>query len=248
MEGVVLVCAIIHSECVGVFYLYVLALRSGILPIFIGSAPQAAAFFACYNSVKKLSNSPSDPYTHMIGSTCGELMACIFRVPTENVKQKMQVGLHTTMRGTYRSMLATDGFMGFFVGFGATALRDVPFSFIQFPLWEFFKKTWSKYLGKRRKIYSYESALCGSAAGAVAAFLTTPTDVVKTRLMLGHDIKGVRYVGTINTMARIAREEGVRALFAGVVSRVIWISIGGITFFGGYELVLEALEGEMHIY
>ncbi len=55
MEGVVLVCAIIHSECVGVFYLYVLALRSGILPIFIGSAPQAAAFFACYNSVKKVS-------------------------------------------------------------------------------------------------------------------------------------------------------------------------------------------------
>ncbi len=43
----------------------------------------------------------------------------------------------------------------------------------QFPLWEFFKKTWSKYLGKRRKIYSYESALCGSAAGGKDLFFTS---------------------------------------------------------------------------
>ncbi len=41
----------------------------------------------------QLSSSPSDPYTHMLGATCGELMACIFRVPTENLKQKMQVQL-----------------------------------------------------------------------------------------------------------------------------------------------------------
>ncbi len=84
--------------------------------------------------------------------------------------------------------------------------------------------------------------------GAVSAFLTTPSDVVKTRLMLGHDTKGVRYVGTINTMARIAREEGARALLSGAISRIIWISIGGVIFFGGYELVLGALEGEMDIY
>ncbi len=77
--------------------------------------------------------------------------------------------------------------------------------------------------------------------GAVAACLTNPTDVVKTRLMLGYDTKGVRYVGTANTMARITREEGVRALFSGVSSRVVWISIGGIIFFGGYEMVLQSL-------
>jgi solute carrier family 25 S-adenosylmethionine transporter 26 len=36
-----------------------------------------------------------------------------------------------------------------------------------------------------RPIKGYEAAACGSFAGAIAAALTTPLDVMKTRLMLG---------------------------------------------------------------
>ncbi len=43
----------------------------------------------------------------------------------------LKAGLQGTIRGTCQSMLTTDGFMGFFVGFGATVFRDVPFSFVQ---------------------------------------------------------------------------------------------------------------------
>ncbi len=39
----------------------------------------------------------------MVGATIGELMACIFRVPTENVKQKMQVRL--VVIRAYQNML-----------------------------------------------------------------------------------------------------------------------------------------------
>ncbi len=40
----------------------------------------------------------------------------------------------------------------------------------QFPLWEFFKKRWSKELNGR-ELYHYESAICGSAAGMKEFFL-----------------------------------------------------------------------------
>lgn len=33
----------------------------------------------------------------------------------------------------------------------------------------------------------------------------------------------------------VYRKEGAGALFAGVVPRVMWISIGGAIFFGAYE-------------
>ncbi len=78
--------------------------------------------------------------------------------------------------------------------------------------------------------------------------LTNPFDVVKTRLMLGQDTKGVRYIGTKNTLVRVVTEEGVRTLFSGVLPRTAWISIGGVIFFGGYELVLGALEDKMDLY
>lgn len=42
-----------------------------------------------------------------------------------------------------------------------------------------------KILKNERKIRSYEAAICGSISGGIAAAITTPLDVIKTRLMLG---------------------------------------------------------------
>ena len=73
-----------------------------------------------------------------------------------------------------------------------------------------------------------QGAACGSFAGAVAAAVTTPLDVVKTRLMLNaKDTTGKLYSGTLSTLQTILRNEGVMALFHGVGPRVGWITLGG---------------------
>lgn len=72
-------------------------------------------------------------------------MACFIRVPTEIAKQRQQaiIGVHTNQGGfkilceAYRN----EGFTrGLYRGFFSTVLRDLPFSFIQFPIWEYLKK------------------------------------------------------------------------------------------------------------
>ena len=45
------------------------------------------------------------------------------------------------------------------------------------------------------------------------------------------------------TLGIIYREEGPRALFAGVVPRVLWISLGGAVFLGVYEAAKKTLAG-----
>lgn len=45
------------------------------------------------------------------------------------------------------------------------------------------------------------------------------------------------------TLRIIYREEGVKALFSGVVPRVIWISLGGAVFLGVYEAAKHTLNG-----
>jgi solute carrier family 25 S-adenosylmethionine transporter 26 len=87
--------------------------------------------------------------------------------------------------------------------------------------------------------------VCGSVAGSVAASITTPLDVVKTRLMLGKDAAGVAYKGTVDTFMRVYREEGPKRLFSGVGPRTMWIGIGGFVYFGMYEKAARTFEAAL---
>ncbi|CAM9195822.1 unnamed protein product, partial [Laminaria digitata] len=69
----------------------------------------------------------------------GNQVACLVRVPTENVKQKMQAGLHASASETVSAILKTGGLRGFYTGYFTTVVREVPFSLTQFPIYEWLK-------------------------------------------------------------------------------------------------------------
>lgn len=99
-------------------------------------------------------------------------------------------------------------------------------------------------------------------AGGVAAALTTPLDVVKTRVMLearvrpcqvrrkilrGQTVEGgvaSQFTPSVLSLpprlVHILQTEGPKALFAGVIPRTMWISLGGAVFLGVYEAVIDA--------
>lgn len=220
----------------------------------MGSAPGAALFFVTYEGVKKSFDSHGGggggPAAHMLAASLGEVAACAVRVPTEVVKQRAQAKQHPSSLAALRAIVGlrhTRGFAGMwgelYRGWGITVLREVPFTVIQFPLWEGMKK-WS--LARRhplpttraRDVSATESAVFGSVSGAVAAALTTPLDVLKTRLMLATGRESV-----VGVTARIWREEGGRVFFSGIGPRTMWISIGGAVFLGSYQWASNMLGG-----
>jgi len=181
---------------------------------------------------------------HMAASSIAGASACLVRVPTEVLKQNMQIAQHSSssLLLTLRIILAQKGgnssfassiFGGLYRGFGVTIMREVPFSFIQFPLYERMKVEWSLYQDK--EVSPTQAAACGSFSSAVAAAFTTPFDVMKTRLMIGIDKDGVVYKSALDVAGRLLREEGWRRLFSGIEPRVIWISMAGFVYFGAYE-------------
>jgi solute carrier family 25 S-adenosylmethionine transporter 26 len=95
---------------------------------------------------------------------------------------------------------------------------------------------------------SAEAAVCGMIAGGTAAALTTPLDVVKTRVMLeargtaGAGGGAAQSPGILSFPPRflaILRNEGVRTLFSGWVPRTLHISAGGAVFLGIYDFAVN---------
>ncbi|GAA6059474.1 hypothetical protein JCM10212_002217 [Sporobolomyces blumeae] len=243
----------------------------------VGSAPGAAAFFTSYELLKgtvlprlfpALATPEWAPLLHMLSASGGEIAACMIRVPTEVVKQRSQTGVKGTRSwAVAKRVWAENGVRGFYRGFGSTVAREIPFTCLQFPLYERLKLVLARHRtvsGQVADLPAYEAALCGSVAGGVAAGLTTPLDVVKTRIMLGQSHPTTtstsaqsssssssttstpepRRAGILSTMRQIYSVEGPRALFRGVVPRVVWISAGGAVFLGVYEAGKKALGPE----
>ncbi|CAA7262782.1 unnamed protein product [Cyclocybe aegerita] len=187
------------------------------------------------------------PAKHMIAASVGEVAACLIRVPTEVIKTRMQTSsygaLGSSSYAAAKLVLTNDGLKGFYRGFGITVMREIPFTSLQFPLYELLKLKLSQRLG-RKPLYAHEAAICGSIAGGVAAALTTPLDVLKTRVMLDlRDSSKEKLPPLAIQLKAIYVNEGAKALFAGIVPRTLWISAGGAVFLGVYEWAVHGLMG-----
>lgn len=139
-----------------------------------------------------------------------------------------------------RDILAREGLTGLYRGFSSTIMRDLPFSAIQYPIWEKLK---SRHLKRHKQPANVtQSAWYGSIAGGIAAFVTTPLDVAKTRIMLADTKDSLASGKILAALKGIHSERGINGLFAGVVPRVLWISAGAAIFLGTYEKALEILK------
>ncbi|KAF9011988.1 mitochondrial carrier domain-containing protein [Cyathus striatus] len=221
----------------------------GVGSVLVGSAPGAAAFFSTYETMKKNLPLPENlaPLTHMISASVGEVAACMIRVPTEVIKTRTQTSTYGALGksswAAAKLVLQNDGVRGFYRGFGSTIMREIPFTSLQFPLYELLKVQWSQRVN-RKPLYAHEAAICGSIAGGIAAALTTPLDVLKTRVMLDlRDPNKEKLPSLPSRLKTIYLTEGAKALFSGVVPRTLWISAGGAVFLGVYEWAVHGLMG-----
>mmetsp|Transcript_52409 Transcript_52409/g.63150 ORF Transcript_52409/g.63150 Transcript_52409/m.63150 type:complete len:319 (-) Transcript_52409:195-1151(-) len=235
----------------------------------IGSAPGAALFFSTYETLKAPIHTfqkshpeylpQSTMFSHMLAASLGEITACLVRVPTEVIKSQMQTNAagSNTVTSTVKLVLSertgnaplSHTLGGLYRGFGVTLMREIPFALIQMPLYEKFKLIGKSWRGGQ-DVTPLQAAACGSVAGGIAAAFTTPLDVVKTRLMLGKDARGVVYGGAYDVVGRVWREEGGVVFLSGIQPRVMWISIGGFVFFGAFEgwrKVIMELEGRTDV-
>lgn len=108
------------------------------------------------------------------------------------------------------------GFVGLYKGASACLARDIPFSAIYFPAYAYLKESMKDENG----IDALSLLLAGAGAGVPAAFLTTPADVIKTRLQVKTREGELAYTGIRDCAQKIMQHEGITAFFKGSGMRV----------------------------
>ena len=138
--------------------------------------------------------------------------------------------------GSAAQVFADVGVRGLYRGVAATWLRDVPFSFIFFPLSANVRMA----LGGDHSPFAVLAA--GAIAGSLAAGAVTPFDVIKTRLQA----KGAqaRYSGIADCARKIARDEGAAAFAKGLIPRMlVQAPLFGCTLLS-YEILKAVYRGQ----
>uniref|UniRef100_F1KYN1 Solute carrier family 25 member 40 n=1 Tax=Ascaris suum TaxID=6253 RepID=F1KYN1_ASCSU len=245
------------------------SLWSGLSPTLVMAIPATVLYFSVYDALLlwlRSSYGPDSLYIPMLAGSAARTISTTVVSPLEMVRTKMQ-----SERLTYceiglaiKRSCQSDGWLTFWRGWAPTLMRDLPFSAVYWTGYEYLKGELLRRL-KRTETSFMISFFCGAVSGSLAAFFTTPFDVVKTHRQItfgeignqshshaectAGEANGRRFmsygdratkahinaVTTYGVMKELLQRSGFRALFAGVIPRIVKISPACAIMIGSYE-------------
>ncbi|KAF5003566.1 hypothetical protein FDECE_9893 [Fusarium decemcellulare] len=203
-------------------------LYSGVLPQLVGVAPEKAIKLTVNDLARKMlsdKNGNIPLWAEMVAGGSAGGCQVVFTNPLEIVKIRLQVQgeVAKTVDGAPKRsamwIVRNLGLVGLYKGASACLLRDVPFSAIYFPTYSHLKKD---FFGESatNKLGVLQLLTAGAIAGMPAAYLTTPCDVIKTRLQVEARKGEAQYTGLRHAAKTIWKEEGFTAFFKGGPARI----------------------------
>ncbi|XP_034395642.1 solute carrier family 25 member 39 isoform X1 [Cyclopterus lumpus] len=180
------------------------SLWSGLPPTLVMAVPATVIYFTCYDQLRdflRFGLGFQGSLVPLVAGGLARLGAVTVISPLELVRTKMQARRlsYGELRVCIRSAVAQDGLLSLWRGLGPTVLRDVPFSALYWFNYELVKARLCERSRMTQANFSI-SFTAGAVSGAVAAILTLPFDVVKTRrqIQLGEmDTLGGLYLTSI---------------------------------------------------
>ncbi|XP_054578915.1 probable mitochondrial glutathione transporter SLC25A39 isoform X2 [Eptesicus fuscus] len=218
----------------------------GLPATLVMTVPATAIYFTAYDQLKAFLCGralTSDFYAPMVAGALARLGTVTVISPLELVRTKLQAQ-HVSYRelgACVRTSVAQGGWRSLWLGWGPTALRDVPFSALYWFNYELVKSWLS---GRRPKDQTSVGItfVAGGISGTVAAILTLPFDVVKTQRQVALGaveavrVSPVHADSTWLLLRRIPAESGTRGLFAGFLPRIIKAAPSCAIMISTYEL------------
>lgn len=178
----------------------------------------------------------------MAGFGAGVLEALAIVTPFEVVKIRLQQqrGLSPELlkyKGPIhcaRMIIREEGLFGLWAGAAPTVMRNGTNQAAMFTAKNAFDVLlWKKHEGDGKVLQPWQSMISGFLAGTAGPVCTGPFDVVKTRLMAQSRGGGeLKYKGMVHAIRTIYAEEGLLALWKGLLPRLMRIPPGQAIMWG----------------
>lgn len=173
---------------------------------------------------------------HAISGMTGGVTAITTFYPLNIVRTRLQVDESLKNEGnvfkTVMKIAEQDGPQALYQGWWSSVVSLGASNFVYFYTYNAFKAIYKRQL-QRKEIDPGTNLAIAAAAGVVNVLTTTPFWVAGTRLMV-QSKKGTQgkkpYKGVLDTLTRIANEEGVGALWNGVGPSLVLVSNPTIQF------------------
>ena len=211
------------------------SLWSGLSPTLVLAVPTTVIYFTAYEYLKlklvqTITQRQAENYMTAISLASGGLartLACVIVNPLELIRTKMQSQKMAfgEVRKALEITVKSEGKVGLWKGVSASLMRDVPFSAIYWPCYEYL----------RPSEYNF-SQICvaGAVAGSVASAATNPMDVIKTRIQIQLGENGVK-MSNSQVVQEIIQSHGIKGLWAGLTPRLLKVAPACAIMISSYE-------------
>ena len=158
-----------------------LRLWRGVSTMFAGCVPAHAVYFSVFEFIKGFVGADRDGH-HPIGAAFSGASAAfghdLIMTPFDTVKQRMQLGHYRSIGHGFRAIVNAEGLGALYVSLPTTLLMNLPYGCIMVAVNESARKV----LNPSGDYKTSTNLVAGAIAGASAAVLTNPLDLIKTKL------------------------------------------------------------------
>ena len=196
------------------------SLYNGLAPTLTMAIPATVLYFATFDKLNmkfKDMGLGTNASPVLAGSTA-RLIAASSIAPLELLRTKAQAIAHpTSMLNLARSEVRENGFRGLFRGLAPTLVRDIPFSAIYWVCVENMKIALDGSYDDTPTEKMSKALIAGASSGMIATVVTTPFDVIKTKVQTCPNTNS-RPIWKISR--DILRSDGSGAFFVGLAPRI----------------------------
>ncbi|KAK5012451.1 mitochondrial carrier domain-containing protein [Cryomyces antarcticus] len=232
------------------------ALLTGAGPTFAGYFLQGAFKFGgyeffkqqCINQVGYEAASNNRTAVYLASAAAAEFFADIALCPLEATRIRLvsEPTFANGLLGGFSKIAKTEGFSGFYSGFGPILFKQVPYTMAKFVVYEKAAEVAFSYMDKSTMSSGMQTTVnlgCGLIAGFAAALVSQPADTMLSKI---NKTKGLPGEGTTSRLIKIAKELGLRGSYTGIGARLFMVgtlTAGQFAIYGDIKRYSGAVGG-----